>query len=83
MIARGRNYGESRLVCNVHWQSDVLAGRFMGAAAVARLHADPTFRADLDAARGEIARAQAQGVTPSEDCAAQAQTLQVRPASAL
>ncbi|WP_314405095.1 acid phosphatase, partial [Stenotrophomonas rhizophila] len=21
---RGRNYGESRLVCNVHWQSDIL-----------------------------------------------------------
>src|SRR2546427_11066536 len=36
--ARGRNYGESRLVCNVHWQSDILEGRFMGAAAVARLH---------------------------------------------
>jgi acid phosphatase (class A) len=35
--ARGRNYGESRLVCNVHWQSDILEGRFMGAAAVARL----------------------------------------------
>ncbi|MCC4596199.1 phosphatase PAP2 family protein [Xanthomonas campestris pv. phormiicola] len=83
LIARGRNYGESRLVCNVHWQSDVLAGRFMGAAAVARLHADPAFRADLDAARGEIARARAQGATPGEDCAAQAQTLQARPASAL
>ncbi|UYB52480.1 phosphatase PAP2 family protein [Xanthomonas sp. AM6] len=83
LIARGRNYGESRLVCNVHWQSDVLAGRFLGAAAVARLHADPAFRADLEAARGEIAHARAQGATPGEDCAAQAQTLQVRPASAL
>ncbi|WP_068855977.1 acid phosphatase, partial [Xanthomonas graminis] len=61
LIVRGRSYSESRLVCNVHWQSDVLAGRLMGAATVARLHADPTFRADLDAARGEIARAQAQG----------------------
>ncbi|WP_369978132.1 acid phosphatase [Xanthomonas bundabergensis] len=83
LIVRGRNYGESRLVCNVHWQSDVLAGRFMGAATVARLHADPAFRADLDAARGEIARAQAQGAAPEQDCAAQAQTLQVRPPGAL
>ncbi|UKE47252.1 acid phosphatase [Xanthomonas cerealis] len=83
LILRGRSYSESRLVCNVHWHSDVLAGRLMGAATVARLHADPTFRADLDAARGEIARAQAQGAMPGEDCAAQAQTLQVRPASAL
>ncbi|WP_369935483.1 acid phosphatase [Xanthomonas tesorieronis] len=83
LIARGRNYGESRLVCNVHWQSDVLAGRFMGAATVARLHADPAFQADLAAAHEEIVRAQAQGAKPGEDCAAQTQTLQVRPASAL
>lgn len=83
LIARGRNYGESRLVCNVHWQSDVLAGRFMGAATVARLHADPAFQADLAAARREIAYARVQGAAPGEDCAAQAQTLQVRPASAL
>ncbi|WP_185814729.1 phosphatase PAP2 family protein [Xanthomonas sp. SS] len=83
LIARGRNYGESRLVCNVHWQSDVLAGRFMGAATVARLHADPAFRADLEDARKEIAAARAQGLTPAQDCAAEAATLQVRPESAL
>ncbi|MBN6152071.1 phosphatase PAP2 family protein [Xanthomonas sp. AmX2] len=83
LIARGRNYGESRLVCNVHWHSDVLAGRFMGAAAVARLHDDPAFRADLQAARGEIARARVQGPVPAQGCAAQAQVLAVRPAEAL
>nr|WP_246432166.1 phosphatase PAP2 family protein [Xanthomonas theicola] len=83
LVARGRSYGESRLVCNVHWQSDVLAGRFMGAATVARLHAAPTFRADLEAARGEIARARAQRATPEQDCAAQAQALQARPPNAL
>ncbi|NYF22360.1 acid phosphatase (class A) [Xanthomonas sp. JAI131] len=83
LIARGRNYGESRLVCNVHWQSDVLAGRFMGAATVARLHADPAFRADLEGARKEIAAARAQGLMPAQDCAAEAATLQVRPESAL
>ncbi|MEE7548695.1 phosphatase PAP2 family protein, partial [Xanthomonas sp. Kuri4-1] len=55
--ARGRSYGESRLVCNVHWQSDILEGRFMGAAAVARLHADPAFNRDLAQARAEIAAA--------------------------
>ncbi|WP_440985353.1 acid phosphatase [Xanthomonas sontii] len=83
LIARGRNYGESRLVCNVHWQSDVLAGRFMGAATVARLHDDPTFSADLAAARGEIAAARAAGRMPAGDCIAENEVLQVRPASAL
>ncbi|KAB7776836.1 MULTISPECIES: phosphatase PAP2 family protein [unclassified Xanthomonas] len=83
LIARGRNYGESRLVCNVHWQSDVLAGRFIGAATVARLHDDAAFRADLAAARGEIAAARAAGRMPAGDCTAENEVLQVRPASAL
>ena len=56
ILARGRAFGESRMVCNVHWQSEVIAGRFMGAATVARLHADPGFTADLAAAKAEAAR---------------------------
>lgn len=55
VLARGRAFGESRMVCNVHWQSDVNEGRFMGAATVARLHADPEFLADLEAAKEEAA----------------------------
>lgn len=81
--ARGRSYSESRLVCNVHWQSDILEGRFTGAAAVARLHANPAFQADLAAARSEIAAARAQGLSPDRDCAAEAEALKTRPASAL
>jgi acid phosphatase (class A) len=45
--------GISRVICNVHWQSDVDAGRMMGAAAVARLHADEDFLADLRKAKAE------------------------------
>jgi hypothetical protein len=82
LIARGRNYRQSRRVCNVHWQSDVLAGRVMGAATVARLHAEPAFRTDLEGARKEIAAARAQGLAPANGCAAQAKTLQVQPAGA-
>jgi acid phosphatase (class A) len=55
ILARGREFGESRIVCNVHWQSDVNEGRFMGAATVARLHADLIFLADMEAAKAEIA----------------------------
>lgn len=83
ILARGRSYSESRLICNVHWQSDILEGRFIAASTVARLHADPTFRADLDAAREEIASARKQGLRPTQDCAAEAEVLKVRPASAL
>ena len=80
---RGRNYGESRLVCNVHWQSDILEGRFMGAAAVARLHDNAAFNKDLLAARKEIAAARKAGLHSARDCAAEEAVLKVRPASAL
>ncbi|WP_349985411.1 phosphatase PAP2 family protein [Stenotrophomonas sp. WHRI 8082] len=83
IIARGRNYGESRLVCNVHWQSDILEGRFMGAAAVARLHDNAAFQSDLLKARKEIAAARKAGQHASRDCAAEEAVLKVRPASAL
>jgi acid phosphatase (class A) len=80
---RGRNYGESRLVCNVHWQSDILEGRFMGAAAVARLHDNAAFNKDLLAARKEIVAARKAGLHSSRDCVAEEAMLKVRPESAL
>lgn len=52
----GRESGESRAVCGVHYISDVEAGRTLGAAMVARLHADPAFQADLAAAKRELGR---------------------------
>ncbi|WP_269789642.1 phosphatase PAP2 family protein [Stenotrophomonas sp. Iso1] len=69
ILARGRSYGESRLVCNVHWHSDVLAGRFMGSAVVARLHADAAFRSDMEAARTELAKVLATSPQPPDNCA--------------
>ena len=76
ILARGRAFGESRIVCNVHWHSDVLEGRFMGAAAVARLHADPAFQADLESAKTEYANAQAKGDAPLRDCQAETEALE-------
>ncbi len=54
ILQRGKQFGISRNVCNVHWNSDVLAGRMMGAAAVARLHANEAFQVDLRAAKDEV-----------------------------
>ncbi|WP_115045917.1 acid phosphatase [Xanthomonas arboricola] len=79
LLARGRAFGDSRLVCNVHWQSDVLQGRIMGAATVAALHDDPEFQQDLAAARREIAKARAKqsiALAASPACAAENAALQ-------
>jgi acid phosphatase (class A) len=54
ILERGKEFGISRNICNVHWHSDVLAGRMMGAAAVARLHANVDFLIDMEAAKAEI-----------------------------
>ena len=59
ILQRGREYGKSRNVCNVHWHSDVQAGLLMGSATVAQLQANPVFRADLRAAAAEVKAQQA------------------------
>lgn len=77
ILARGRAFGESRIVCNVHWESDVVAGRFMGTATVARLHADPGFRKDIEAAKAEYAAVRAGGLEIGRDCKAEAEALSI------
>lgn len=72
LLARARAFGESRLVCNAHWQSDVLAGRTVAAASVAKLHADAVFLADVAAAREEMQQA---AVPDASKCAAEAALL--------
>ena len=57
LIERGRDFTWSRVVCGVHYPSDVEAGRTVAAGAVARLHADAEFRTMMDAARAEMAAA--------------------------
>ena len=79
LIARGRSFGESRNVCNVHWRSDIIAGRMAGAAAVARLHTNAEFLTAMAAAREDIERARAGGLTPERDCAWEASALAEMP----
>jgi acid phosphatase (class A) len=71
ILSRARAYGESRVVCGVHTVSDIETGRVNGSVLVAALHADPTFRADMDAARAELAAllAHASGAPAERQCA--------------
>ena len=80
ILQRGWAFGESRVVCNVHWQSDVDAGRVMAGATVARLHAVPAFETDLEAAKAEVAIVRAEGAMPvAEACADEAASLRLGP----
>lgn len=75
VLARGRAFGQSRVVCNVHWLSDTDEGRMMGSATVAKLQSNADFQADLAAAAAEITAARAAGKAPTRDCAAEATAL--------
>ncbi len=61
ILARGRTLGESRIVCGVHWASDVQAGYLSAAVFVAALHGSRDFRNDLDTARQQVTAARLRG----------------------
>jgi acid phosphatase (class A) len=64
-LVRSRLYGESRVVCGVHWLSDVEAARTGASALMSVLQADPGFRADLERARADLKRAlEGEGTRP-------------------
>jgi acid phosphatase (class A) len=54
ILARGRDYGDSRVVCAEHFPTDVQAGRLIGAAVFAAARSDPAFARDYEAARREV-----------------------------
>lgn len=62
--------GFSRLVCGMHYPSDVAAGETLGKAVFDAAATRPSFDADLTAARAELAAARATGLT-SPGCAAE------------
>jgi acid phosphatase (class A) len=73
ILMRARSIGESRIVCGVHYMSDIQAGRDAGSILVARLHADPAFQADLAKARDEIKAARETPHVGPEACLVQDQ----------
>ncbi|MEN6622856.1 MAG: phosphatase PAP2 family protein [Smithella sp.] len=75
ILSRGYAFGQSRVICGVHWQNDVNAGRVIAAAVVAKLHSDPVFRAQLEAAKKELDEVKAKGLKPAVDCRAEAAAL--------
>jgi acid phosphatase (class A) len=68
ILRRGREFGESRVVCDQEWQSDVDAGRTVAELTVSRMRAKSEFMADLAKSRHEVAAELAAGVKPAKAC---------------
>lgn len=73
ITARGMAFGDSRRYCNVHWASDIEAGRLAAAAVVAKLHSTEKFLKDIKAAKVEMKKAKS--VAPRGDCTAETAAL--------
>lgn len=56
LLLRGYEYGRSRTILGLHFESDVKAGRVMAACALARMHADTDFLKMMEEARKEYTK---------------------------
>jgi len=54
IFKRGVAYTQSRVVCNVHWYSDILAGRLIGTTVFSLLHTKLEFLQDMKLAKEEL-----------------------------
>jgi len=57
ILARAKLYAEHRMVCGVHYRSDIVGGQALGTALALKLMEVPSFRADYDAAKAELVQA--------------------------
>lgn len=72
----GHQIAVSRMVCGMHYPADVMAGEALGRAVFDQIAATPGFATDAEAARQELARARATGLT-SPACAAERAALAI------
>ena len=54
ILARASEYSENRLVCGVHYRSDIVAGQQFGTILALRLMQKPAFQVQLAAAQAEL-----------------------------
>jgi acid phosphatase (class A) len=57
ILVCARVYGESRVVCGVHFLTDIVANQALGTAAALELMRNPTFKTEFDAAKAELVAA--------------------------
>ncbi len=72
----GHEIAVSRMVCGMHYPSDVVTGEDLGRAVFGAIAATPAFAAEAAGARQEIAAARARGLT-SPACAAERAALAI------
>jgi acid phosphatase (class A) len=57
LLDRARDYAQERIVCGMHFRSDVVAGQALGTAVAVLMLQKPQIQADVAAAAGELGAA--------------------------
>jgi len=78
ILERGDEFGQSRVVCDEEWLSDVDAGRTLAEAVMKRMQTKPAFQRDMQAGRKEIDAVFSKGAKPPRNCQAEALALAAR-----
>lgn len=55
-MTRAYEYGQSRVICGYHYQSDVDAGRLCASVGYAAIHSSEAFQKQMAKAKKEIAK---------------------------
>jgi acid phosphatase (class A) len=54
ILARSAQYAENRLICGVHYRSDIVAGQEFGTLVALKLMQKPAFQQQMAAAQAEL-----------------------------
>lgn len=54
ILTRAQDYAENRLVCGMHFRSDIAAGQDLGTIVAVTLMQEPAFQSEMEAARAEL-----------------------------
>ena len=57
ILGRSAQFAENRVICGMHFRSDIVAGQQFGTIMAIRLMQNPQFQADMNAARAELSAA--------------------------
>jgi acid phosphatase (class A) len=78
IMKRGDEFGQSRVVCDEEWLSDVDAGRTLAAAVIKQMQSKHAFQRDMQASRKEMDTLFARGAQSPANCPAEAKALAAR-----
>ena len=79
ILARGRAYGESRVVCGVHNMSAVEAGQTVASSTLAVVRTEPSYQDGVVAARRELGALRKVGAPPSAPACSAEEALVTQP----